>query len=151
VARPDLRNLEAEEWPAALAENQRSGLTGFLGYEVLELEPGHIEARLELRDELMLAAGDFLHAGTVVAFADSIAGWGCLASLPAGVTGFTTSEMKVNFVATTEMPDALLGSGRVLHGGRTTQVWDITVSRERDQRPIAHYRATQYLLAEQRG
>lgn len=41
-----------------------------------------MQARLSLRDELMLAAGDLLHAGTVVAFADSCAGWGCLASLP---------------------------------------------------------------------
>jgi 1,4-dihydroxy-2-naphthoyl-CoA hydrolase len=150
MARPELRRLPQDQWPGALADNQRTGLTGFLDYQVLELRPGHIEARLELRDDLMLAAGDFLHAGAVVAFADSCAGWGCLASLPDGVTGFTTSELKANFVATTRMPDALLCVGRLLHGGRTTQVWDATVTRERDGRDIAHYRCTQYLLAAKR-
>jgi 1,4-dihydroxy-2-naphthoyl-CoA hydrolase len=146
VRRPDLRLLPQDQWPAALAENLRTGLTGFLDCEILRLRPGAIEARLALRDELMLAAGDVLHAGTVVTFADSCAGWGCLASLPDGIAGFTTSELKVNLVATTRMPDALICAARMLHGGRSTQVWDATVTRERDGRTIAHYRCTQHLL-----
>ena len=150
MARPDLRRLAEDSWAAALAENQRSGLTGFLDYEVISIAPGRVEARLPLRDDLMLAAGDYLHAGTVVAFADSCAGWGCLASLPDGIDGFTTSELKVNFVSTTRTPDALLCVAELLHGGGRTQVWDVTVTRERDGRAIAHYRATQYLLAAQR-
>ncbi len=150
MPRPELRELPPNDWPAALADNQRSGLTGFLDYEVLSIEPGRIEARMALRDDLMLAAGDFLHAGTVMAFADSCAGWGCLASLPDGITGFTTSEMKANFVATTRMPDALRCVSEMLHGGRSTQVWDTTVTRERDGRAIAHYRCTQFLLAAER-
>jgi uncharacterized protein (TIGR00369 family) len=145
-ARPDLRRLPQASWPAALADNQRSGLTGFLDLEVLDLAPGRIEARLELRDELMLAAGDYLHAGTVVAFADSCAGWGCLASLPEGATGFTTSELKVNLVATTRTPDALRCVATMLHGGGSIQVWDATVSRESDGRAVAHFRCSQYLL-----
>jgi 1,4-dihydroxy-2-naphthoyl-CoA hydrolase len=146
---PELRGLPQDEWPATLAANTRTGLIGFLDFEVLHLSPGRLEARLPLRDELMLAAGDFLHAGTVVAFADSCAGWGCLASLPEGITGFTTSELKTNFVATTQMPDALLCVAEMLHGGRSIQVWDATVTRERDGRAIAHFRASQYLLATQ--
>ena len=150
MPRPELRELPQNDWPAALADNQRSGLTGFLDYQVLSIEPGRIEARMALRDDLMLAAGDLLHAGTVMAFADSCAGWGCLASLPDGITGFTTSEMKANFVATTRMPDALRCISEMLHGGRNTQVWDATVTRERDGRAIAHYRCTQFLLAAER-
>ncbi len=144
--RPDLSRLPQESWPAALADNQRSGLTGFLDIDVLELVPGRIEARLELRDDLMLAAGDYLHAGTVVAFADSCAGWGCLASLPGCASGFTTSELKVNLVATTRTPDALVCLATLVHGGNSVQVWDATVSRERDARAVAHFRCSQYLL-----
>jgi uncharacterized protein (TIGR00369 family) len=148
--RADLRKLPQEAWPDALVENQRSGLTGFLDYEVTSLEPGRLEARLELREELMLAAGDFVHAGTVVAFADSCAGWGCLASLPEGIAGFTTSELKVNLVGTTRTPDALVCVATLVHGGRSIQVWGVTVTRESDGRPVAHFRCSQYLLAEQR-
>ena len=150
MPRPDLRQLPPEQWPSALADNQRNGLTGFLDYEVVDLVPGRIEALLSLRDDLMLAAGDYLHAGTVMAFADSCAGWGCLASLPDGIAGFTTSEAKANFVATTVTPDALRCVAELLHGGRSIQVWDATVSRERDGRPVAHYRCSQYLLAAER-
>jgi uncharacterized protein (TIGR00369 family) len=109
-----------------------------------------MEARLPLRDDLMMAPGDFLHAGTVVAFADSCAGWGCLATLPEHAGGFTTSELKMNLVGTTRVPDALIGVATLVHGGRSTQVWDTTVTRESDGRAVGHFRCTQYLLEEAR-
>jgi uncharacterized protein (TIGR00369 family) len=150
LPRPDLRALPREQWIDAMTEHFRGGLPGLLGIEILHLEPGRIVARLPLRNGLMMAAGDFVHAGTVVALADSAAGWGALASLPDGIEGFTTAELKVNLVATARMPDVLTVDARLLHGGRTTQVWDATVSRGRDRRVIAHFRCTQYLLEEQR-
>jgi 1,4-dihydroxy-2-naphthoyl-CoA hydrolase len=97
-----------------------------------------------------MAAGDFLHAGTVVAFADSCACWGCLATLPHHAAGFTTSELKVNLVATARVPDALRCVAHLLYDGRTTRVWDATVTRESDGRAIRHFRCTQYLLNHQR-
>ncbi len=148
--RPDLRKLPRERWSAALRENQRDGLPGFLDWETIALEPGRVEARLVLRDELMLARDDYLHAGTVVAFADSCAGWGCLATLPEHADGFTTSELKMNLVGTTRQPDAIRCVATLVHGGRTTQVWDSTVTRESDGRAIAHFRCTQFLLERKR-
>jgi 1,4-dihydroxy-2-naphthoyl-CoA hydrolase len=148
--RPDLRRLPRERWAAALTENLRTGLTGFLDFETISFEPGRIEARLPLRDELLMAAGDFLHAGTVVAFADSCAGWGCLGTLPEHANGFTTAELKVNLVATARVPDALRCVAEIVHGGRTTQVWDATVVRESDGRAVGHFRCTQHLLGDQR-
>jgi acyl-coenzyme A thioesterase PaaI-like protein len=35
---------------------------------------------------------------------------------------------------------------RLAHGGRTTQVWDATVSREKDGKQIAFFRCTQLIL-----
>jgi len=134
----------------ALVEKYRSGLTGLLGIELVDLAPGRIEARLPLRDALMLRRGDLLHAGTSVAFADSCAGWGCLASLPEHVSGFTTAELKVNLVGTTRADDTLACVATMVHGGRTTQVWDASVTRESDGRAIAHFRCTQFLLADAR-
>jgi uncharacterized protein (TIGR00369 family) len=146
TARPDLRRLAPEAWAAALRDGQAGGLTGLLGCSVVRLHPGLVELRMPLRDELMLAPGDVLHGGTAMALADSAAGWGCLASLPDDVAGFTTSHASIDIVATTRVPDALACVATMLHGGRSTQVWDATVTRERDGRPLAHYRATQYLI-----
>jgi uncharacterized protein (TIGR00369 family) len=145
--RPVLAEVRREDWPDTLLDHYGSGLVGTLGVEIVELEPGRIQTRLELQDGVMLGRGDFLHGGTVAAFADSTAGFGCMASLPADKTGFATMEMTLNLVGSTRVPDALLGIGTLLHGGRTTQVWDVAVTRERDGRPIAHFRCTQVLEA----
>jgi 1,4-dihydroxy-2-naphthoyl-CoA hydrolase len=119
-------------------------LPGVFGIELLEIGSGHVEARLELRPE-HLAPNEFLHAGTVITLADSCAGMGCLASLPEDIVGFTTIELKTNFLATAQ-EGALRCTATMAHGGGRTQVWDATVSREADERVIALFRCTQFLL-----
>src|SRR5215213_1584057 len=74
-------------------------LPGLFGVELLSIEHGATETRLALRPE-HLAPNDFLHAGTVITLADTSAGMGCLASLPESAVGFTTIELKTNFLAT---------------------------------------------------
>src|SRR3954453_7455763 len=122
-------------------------LPGLFGIELLEIGPGHVEARLDLRPE-HLAPNDFLHAGTVITLADSCAGMGCLASLPEEAVGFTTIELKTNFLATAR-EGALRCVAEMAHGGSRTQVWDATVSREHDERVIALFRCTQFLLQQE--
>jgi uncharacterized protein (TIGR00369 family) len=102
----------------------------------MDLEPWH------------LAPNDFLHAATVIAIADSCAGMGCLASLPEEAGGFTTIELKTNFLGTA-VEGALRCEARMVHGGGRTQVWDSTVKREDDDRVIALFRCTQFLLPAQ--
>jgi len=99
--------------------------------------------RLPVREEL-LAPNGYLHAGTVVALADSACGYGCIASLPAGATGFTTIELKTNFLGTA-LDGTLFCESRCVHGGRTTQVWDASVTNEAGK-TLALFRCTQLLL-----
>ena len=138
---------------ALLEELQRQlqgRLPGLLGIVLVRAEPGAVDARLPLRPDLMAPNG-YVHAGTVVALADTSCGMGCLASLPAGIDNFTTIELKANFVRSAASDQTLLCSARMVHGGRTTQVWDATVAREGDDRPLALFRCTQYLLASRAG
>jgi 1,4-dihydroxy-2-naphthoyl-CoA hydrolase len=121
----------------------RRHLPGLLGIEVDSVQPGSARMRLPLREEL-LAPNGYLHAGTVVGLADSACGYGCIASLPEGAMGFTTIELKANFLATAR-EGALECESRLVHGGRTTQVWDATVTRE-DGKTLAVFRCTQLLL-----
>jgi uncharacterized protein (TIGR00369 family) len=127
----------------AFIEAGRGRLPGQLGVEVDEIEHGHVRMHLRLRPEL-LAPNGYLHAGTVVALADSACGYGCIASLPDGATGFTTIELKVNFLATA-LEGELRCRGTLVHGGRTTQVWDAEVESE-DGKRLAVFRCTQLLL-----
>ncbi|TMM09536.1 MAG: PaaI family thioesterase [Actinobacteria bacterium] len=120
-------------------------LPGLLGVELVAIERGSVEARLPIEEQL-LAPNDYLHAGTVVTLADSCCGMGCIASLPEGASGFTTVELKANFLRSAQSGDALRCNATLAHGGRTTQVWDATVTRESDRRDLALFRCTQYLL-----
>jgi 1,4-dihydroxy-2-naphthoyl-CoA hydrolase len=131
-----------------LRERIEGTLPGLFGIELLVVERGRVAARMELRREF-LAPNGYLHAGTVVALADSCCGVGCMASLPEGRSGFTTVELKVNFMRTAR-DGALRCDARLAHGGRTTQVWDATVIRDDDGQDIALFRCTQYLLADER-
>jgi 1,4-dihydroxy-2-naphthoyl-CoA hydrolase len=119
-------------------------LPGQFGIELLSVGAGTVEARLELKPE-HLAPNEFLHAATVIAIADSCAGMGCLASLPEDAAGFTTIELKTNFLGTAR-EGALRCEARMVHGGSRTQVWDSTVRREEDERVIALFRCTQFIL-----
>jgi uncharacterized protein (TIGR00369 family) len=129
----------------AFRERMRGSLADLFGMEILEVGRGRSVGRLDLRGEHM-APNDYLHAATVVALADSCCGIGCQMSLPEGGVGFTTIELKSNFLRSARPGDALRCEAAMAHGGRTTQVWDATVTRESDARPIALFRCTQYVL-----
>jgi 1,4-dihydroxy-2-naphthoyl-CoA hydrolase len=119
-------------------------LPGLIGLEILELQEGRIRGRLRLREEL-LAPNGYLHAATVVALADTSCGYGCFANLPDGAEGFTTVELKSNFVGTKH--EGVIGcEAKMAHGGRTTQVWDAVVTDADNGKPIALFRCTQMIL-----
>jgi 1,4-dihydroxy-2-naphthoyl-CoA hydrolase len=119
-------------------------LPGLIGLEVLEAEEGLLATRLELRDEL-LAPNGYLHAATVVALADTSCGYGTFVGLPEGAEGFTTVELKTNFLSS-RRSGAIRCEARLAHGGRTTQVWDATVVDADGGSPLALFRCTQLIL-----
>ena len=120
-------------------------LPGLFGLELIAIEPGSVDARMDVRPDF-LAPNDFLHAGAVVTLADSACGMGCIASLPDGAAGFTTVELKSNFLRSARAGDGLRCRAKIAHAGRTTQVWDAVVERESDGKELALFRCTQYLL-----
>ncbi|MBA3338833.1 MAG: PaaI family thioesterase [Geodermatophilaceae bacterium] len=117
---------------------------GLLGLHVLEHERGRIVATVPLRSEL-LAPNGFLHAAVVIGLADTACGYGCRALLPEGSTGFTTIELKANFLGTALDGD-IVTTASVAHAGRTTQVWDAEVKHRQTDKTIALFRCTQAVL-----
>ena len=74
-------------------------LPGLLGLTITAHEPGRLEAALDVRPEL-LAPNGYLHAATVIGLADTACGLATRALLPEGASGFTTIELKSNFLGT---------------------------------------------------
>jgi 1,4-dihydroxy-2-naphthoyl-CoA hydrolase len=119
-------------------------LPGLVGVQILSVTPGGLDSRLEIRREL-LAPNGFLHAASVVALADTSCGYACVANLPQGASGFTTIEIKSNFLGTA-LDGAIFCRATPAHLGRTTQVWDAVVTIEGTEKRIALFRCTQMVL-----
>jgi uncharacterized protein (TIGR00369 family) len=119
-------------------------LPGMFGIEIVEIAPGRVQARLPIRAEL-LAPNGFLHAASVIALADTACGYGCVASLPKGANGFTTIELKSNFVRTLR-EGVLACDASMVHGGGTTQLWTATVTDEDRGTLLATFHCTQLVL-----
>jgi len=119
-------------------------LPGLIGIEITNFDKGLMESRLDIRPEL-IAPNGFLHAATVVALADTSCGYGAMMNLPEGATGFTTIELKSNFIGTTRQ-GAITCAARLIHGGKTTQVWDAQVLNAETTQTICLFRCTQMII-----
>lgn len=119
-------------------------LPGMIGIEFLTVEPGRLTSRLAVRPEL-LAPNGYLHAAAVIALADTSCGYGTFTDLPEGAQNFTTIELKSNFLGTARQGAIACVAARI-HSGRTTQVWDATVTDEASAKTIALFRCTQLIL-----
>lgn len=134
--------------PAALAAFfQKHGedcLPGLLGIDVVEIKKGSCRLTMKV-EQKHFASNGYLHAASVIALADSSCGYGCVASLPEGATGFTTLELKSNHLGTA-LSGIITAEAGMVHGGRTTQVWDSVVTSAESGKTIALFRCTQLLL-----
>jgi uncharacterized protein (TIGR00369 family) len=68
-----------------------------------------------------------------------------MANLPEGAKGFTTIELKCNFLGSVS-DGVIYCRGTAVHLGRTTQVWDARVYMEENDKTLALFRCTQMLL-----
>ena len=136
--------IDTKYTPESMTQFGASSLPGHLGIQITKVAEGEIGARLDVQPHL-LAPNGYLHAGTVVTLADTASGYGCVANLPEGATGFTTIELKSNHLGTAR-DGAIACVAKAVHLGRTTQVWDAVVTNEANGKTIALFRCTQMIL-----
>jgi uncharacterized protein (TIGR00369 family) len=139
------RPFHGTDFSAADLNRRGEGrLPGHLGIVVEAVTPAEVRMHLPVVPHL-LAPNGFLHAGALVTLADTAAGYGCVANLPAGANGFTTIELKSNHLATA-LDGHIDCTAKPAHVGRTTQVWDATVTHRESGRTLALFRCTQMVL-----
>ncbi|MDB5495101.1 MAG: phenylacetic acid degradation-related protein [Phenylobacterium sp.] len=130
---------------AEFTKRQQGTLPGELGIEWDEVATGRAAGRFTVTRGHMAPNG-FLHAASVIALVDSACGYACMASLPEGASGFTTIELKANYLGTAKEGDRVACTARLAHGGRTTQVWDAEAVNETTGKTMALFRCTQMVL-----
>lgn len=130
---------------AVFAERQEGTLPGELGVQWDEVATGRASGWVKVEKKHMAANG-FMHAAAVIALVDSACGYACVASLPDGATGFTTVELKANYLGTARIGETVACTARLVHGGRTTQVWDAEATNRTTGKTMALFRCTQMVL-----
>ncbi|MDP2213024.1 PaaI family thioesterase [Phenylobacterium sp.] len=119
-------------------------LPGYLGLEITEVGDGKVVGVFQVRPDLVAHTG-FLLAGAVLSVADILCAYGVSTAWPEGASGFTTAEVKCNFVGTLREGEVRC-TASLLHGGRTTQVWDARVEDPATGKLMAAFRCTQIIL-----
>lgn len=124
--------------------NGNDYLPGHLGIVITQADKSNVSAEFSV-SKCLMAPNGFLHAGGVVTLADTCCGYGTLANLPEGASGFTTVELKSNHLSTAR-EGVVACTATPSHIGRTTQVWDAVVSHKDTGKTMALFRCTQVIL-----
>jgi 1,4-dihydroxy-2-naphthoyl-CoA hydrolase len=107
---------------AALFQERQTGhLPGELEIQWEDVSTGRAAGHFVVQKKHMAPNG-FMHAASVIALVDSACGYACVASLPEGASGFTTIEIKTNYLGTAKQGETVACIARLVHGGRMTQM-----------------------------
>ena len=121
------------------------GLVPHMGIALIDEGDGWLEAAMPIQRHHLRSGAKALHAASIIALADSVCGFAAGRVLPKGAAGYTTIELKSNFLGTAS-EGTLIGRSDAEHLGRTTQVWSSTVIHKESGRKIALFRCTQMIL-----
>ncbi|MET3379575.1 PaaI family thioesterase [Variovorax paradoxus] len=130
---------------AALQKLLDAIFPGLMGVRLTELAPDRVVAQMEVRQDLCTAGG-ILHGGAYMAFADTLGAVGTIANLPEGKRT-TTTDSSTKFIAGARLGTTVTGTCLALHRGRTTQVWQTSVTNA-DGKLCAVVTQTQLVLGE---
>jgi len=111
---------------AALQKLLDTLFPGLMGVRLTALEPDRVVAQMEVRPDLCTAGG-ILHGGAYMAFADTLGAVGTIVNLAEG-KHTTTTDSSTKFIAGARVGSIVTGTSVALHRGRTTMVWQTTVT-----------------------
>ena len=99
---------------------------GLMGVKITELAEDRVVATMEVRNDLCTGGG-ILHGGAYMAFADTLGAIGTVVNLTGGKRT-TTTDSSTKFIAAARVNTTVTGESIALHRGRTTMVWQTTIS-----------------------
>jgi len=99
---------------------------GLMGVRITALAPDRVTAEMLVRPDLCTAGG-ILHGGAYMAFADTLGAVGTLLNLAPGKRT-TTTDSSSKFIGGAKVGSTVSAESVALHRGRTTQVWQTTIT-----------------------
>ena len=104
-------------------------LAGTLGVTIHEGTKDRVAGKLPVRAEIC-TAGNIVHGGAIMAFADCLGAVGAFLTLPEGATGTTTIESKTNFLGGGPVGSVLVGEATPVKVGKRVSVWQTRIRTE---------------------
>lgn len=101
-------------------------LAGTLGVTIDEGSRDRVVGRLPVRPEIC-TAGNIVHGGAIMAFADCLGAVGAFLTLPDGASGTTTIESKTNFLGGGPVGSLLVGEATPVKIGKRLSVWQTRI------------------------
>lgn len=102
-----------------------------LGIEFIQIEKGRVVATMPVDDRTRQPFG-LLHGGASVALAESVASIGAYELVDKEKEVVVGLEINANHIKA-KRDGIVTATGTVLHQGRTTMVWDIKITDEKNQ------------------
>lgn len=100
-----------------------------LGVTVDEGTKDRVAGTLPVRPDLC-TAGNIVHGGAIMAFADCLGAVGAFLTLPEGASGTTTIESKTNFLGGGPVGSVLVGEATPVKIGKRLSVWQTRIRTE---------------------
>ena len=116
---------------------------GLMGMQLTEVTPERVTATMKVRPDLC-TAGEILHGGAVMAFADTLGAVGTFVNLPKGKRT-TTVDSSTKFIGAARVGTTVSGICTAFHRGKTTMVWQTVITSE-DGKTCAVVMQTQLVL-----
>lgn len=104
-------------------------LAGTLGVTIDTATAESVHGKMPVRGDIC-TAGNIVHGGAIMAFADCLAAVGAFLTLPEGAKGTTTIESKTNFLGAGSEGSVLVGVATPVRIGKRVSVWQTRISTE---------------------
>lgn len=115
---------------------QHDAFSQWLGIQVLKVEEGYSKVQMTLREEMLNGFG-VIHGGITFSLADSAFAFACNNRNNLSMA----LDTSINFTKPTSPGDVLTAEAKELHNGRSTGLYLITVTNQRNEQ-VALFKGT---------
>lgn len=114
-----------------LQPDLQTGLTATLGISVTLLQEGEVKARMPVNRTVMQPLG-YLHGGASAVLAETAASLGSLMLTDSEVSAVAGQQISAHHLRPVK-EGSIHAHARMIHRGRTTHLWDISISDDKDR------------------
>lgn len=136
--------MRGERSVDAINRYEGQNLLKTLEIKIVQLEANYAQATMPVTERHQQTMG-YLHGGATIALAETIAGIGSYAILPAEL-GCVGMQISASHLSSARLGDRVIAKAVLQHRGKRTHVWDVNVYSEENGRLISTIKVTNAVI-----